>query len=189
MNRAYPREARPVRRGKPVFQDRFMEIAEGIEKLLFRLVVISLVVLLVVQVVMTDDRARSYLNALDRWEGNRVDPDQVASARGPENAQSGQSRSAMAPVQGFTVKVTLLTRPSAPDAWLLVNKSPAANFTSGEATSKVYPGDVIEINGAAYNEPLTFRVTGISDPEKLKEMKLGNEATTRGGLAWLGEVR
>jgi hypothetical protein len=91
----------------------------------------------------------------------------------------------MAPATG-SLRVTLLSQPRAPRAVLLVNARAVVRFTGPEVTVAVAPGDLVEIDGSAYRQTLTFRVAGLS-PD-LAAPPVGTLVATRGDIAVLGRV-
>ena len=71
-------------------------------------------------------------------------------------------------------------------AKLLSNGEAAGNFSEGVLTVRVYPGDVLAIDGSAYQRRILFRLTAISsgiDSSYLPETLL-----TEGGVADWGVV-
>jgi len=112
-------------------------------------------------------------------------PNPVAGLFAADLQQAG-AVAALAQTGEATLEVDLVAARNAPRAILLRNAQPVGSFASGSVRVAVSAGDLLEIDGSAYRQPLTFRVAaapGVAEPTP------GREVTTRGDLVTLGRVR
>jgi len=154
-------------------QEWFFNLAERVERALLRLVVLSLVALVGVQALLSYGPARSYLSYVERLEGLEVQPVVLKSNGGG--------------AEGWDLTITLVSQPRAPRAVILLNGKEAATFERAEVTLKVKPGDLVELDGTLYRNPLQFRVTATA-PE-ISEPAAGLEVVTRRSVELVGRVK
>ncbi len=93
---------------------------------------------------------------------------------------------AAAPAAELRVRVDLISAARAPRAVFLRDSTPVATFRDGSVDVTVAPGDLLEVDGSAYRQPLTFQVVAAAG---LAAPSLGLRVTTRGDIAYLGRVR
>lgn len=106
------------------------------------------------------------------------------AGRPPPAAGPGEGEApALGRVAAGRLTVTLISQPSAPGAYLLLDGRRAADFRQGSVTVRVRAGQRVEVDGRAVLSALTFRVTAV---EGLSEPRLGEQITTDGDLAVLG---
>lgn len=160
--------------------DRLYVWAERLERWLARGVAVSILALVGVQALMTNDPARGYLSAVERLEGRRID---VAAA--PDGDPLRAVTAAVGRDAGRVV-IHLINRESAPRAFVRVNGTPLASFGQPRVEVSVRPGDFLEIDGSADPAPLLFRVTAVD--RRLLSPELGREVMTRGDVQPLGRV-
>jgi hypothetical protein len=112
----------------------------------------------------------------------------AAEAGGTARAARPEAVPALAPAargQGM-IRVDLLSGSRAPRAVLLCNAAPVARFTGASVAVPVSGGDLLEIDGSAYRQPLIFQVVAA---EGIAAPPVGLRAVTRGDIAVLGRVR
>ena len=125
-----------------------------VEKTIFSIVVISFATLSFVQVLLTKESWRNYLNFASRLESH-----QIVIAEDQTNAMfaSGNLKDA----GGVTLE--LQGYYSLPKAYVLVNGREVKNFTSGKVAFTVRAGDIVEIDGTYYSKPFQVNVTKVTD--------------------------
>lgn len=152
------------------FQDRHRSLSDRVERVLVQLVILGLVALVLVQTLQLNRFSR-----LAALEGVAVA--EVADwSRSLPRDQAGLVR----------IRVVSVTRRTVPEAKLLVDGEPVADFRTGSVSVDVRPGQVLTIDGTALDAPVTFRVVeaaGLSSPG------LGLSVTTRGDSQSLGRVQ
>lgn len=154
-------------------QEWFFTLAERLERVLLRLVVLSLVALVGAQALLSYGPARSYLSYVERLEGLEVRPVVLKSNGGGTG--------------GWKLTITLVSQPRAPRAVILLNGKEAATFAGPEVTLQVKPGDLLEVDGTLYRNPLQFRVTATA-PE-MSEPATGLEIVTSRSVELVGRVK
>lgn len=77
-------------------------------------------------------------------------------------------------------------RVSAEKALLLVNGLSAGDFSQGQLTVRVYPGDLLSLDGSAYQRRLRFTVTVLSSG--IDSAYLPDTAITDGGVTDWGVI-
>lgn len=152
--------------------ERLKHQAMTVERWLLRAAALGVLLLVGVQVLLQQDPARGYLTYIDRIEGERLDePEAILATAAPRT---------------YVVVLHLVSREQAERARLLVNGVPAGDFGQPRLQVQVRAGDVLEIDGSAYQETLRFRVTATS--RELVRPALGREIMTRGDIRSLGTV-
>lgn len=160
--------------------DRFLDLSGRAEKVLVRVIVVCLALLVASQILLGSDETRRFISFVDRLEGEAWNP-ATFTTRAP-----GVDKGPPPTGTGPTVTVTLVTRPRAPAAVLLVNGVEAGRFTGGEVTARVAHGDLVEID-SPYLSPLIYRVTAVGGG--VREPVPGTEVAARGGIVRLGKVK
>lgn len=132
----------------------FFDYITLVEKTLFTFVVLSFAMLSFVQVLLTKESWRNYLNF-----SNRLESQQIVIA---EDQTDAMVASAGINDSG---RVTLQLKGyySLPKAYVLVNGREVKNFTSASVTFIVRAGDIVEIDGTYYSKPFQVNVTGVTD--------------------------
>ncbi len=146
---------------KDNFEKRFLKIATSLESFLIKLVVVSFSLVLISQALLSDDETRRFLSYVDRLEGSSV------------NMVLSEALSYQLADDTHAVRVMLINQKQAEKAWLLINGRRVVDFSYPEVTVLVKNGDLIEIDGQNYNEPLQFRIVQVS--EELLYPKEGEE--------------
>ncbi len=168
------------------FQERHRSLADRVERLLMQLVILGLVGLVVVQTLQISSHFRRLANRVEALEGIPWNQVLAWQSEGDKTWDTGGPIvPAASSTQAHSVSIMLVSRPSAPNAWLLVDGQPVAAFGRATAVVEVAPGQRIDIDGSAYSQPLTFRVVGAPG---LAQPVLGQEVTTRADRKSLGTV-
>lgn len=163
------------------FQDQHGTFSDRVERVLMRCVILGLVALALSQGLHLNRFTR--LAALEGVPVHEVtDWSRSLAGKGPRETAAQQPSGAGA----LTLRVTSVTRRSAPGVRLLVDGKPAGDFANGSVTVGVKPGQVLSIDGSRMNEPLTFRVVEVAG---LASPTLGASVTTRGDRQNLGVAR
>ncbi len=147
----------------------FMFLASRLERILVRLVVISLVLLVTVQALLTEDDTRVFLSYTDRLEGVRWAPD--------ESPQDD-------PVPSLEIEVS--NGPSAPWAKVLVDGKEVASFRKKIIRVPVQDGQLVEIDGTRWRRLTKFRVRWVHP--NMVEPRVGTEVITQGTIQTVGRV-
>ncbi|NLJ73337.1 MAG: hypothetical protein GX333_10020 [Syntrophomonadaceae bacterium] len=151
-----------------------------VERYLMRTIVITLVVLVVVQSLMTYDNWRFYLSLGERLEGQVIKfPVNTADKGEEDNLKEVKSPYAL-------LTISYDKYDALPKANILINDKVLANLTDNDVDVLVAAGDVLEIDATAYNFPIEFIVSGVSDnlffPEK-GEIYISNQS-----LVMIGKI-
>lgn len=142
-----------------------------------QLVILGLVTLLLVQALQLNR-----FNRLVAMEG--VPVHEVADwSRSIGQDQTQTVSGALAPMR---LKVMSVTRRSIPGAKLLVDGKVVGDFRTGWIALDVKPGQVLAVDGAAYPDPLVFRVVEVSG---LAAPVLGASVKTQGDRQRLGVIQ
>lgn len=152
--------------------EKLREHAVGIERWLLRTAAFGVLLLVTVQVLLQQDPTRGYLTYIERIEGERLDEPAAIPA--------------LAAPRTYVVVIHLISREQAERARLLVNGVPAGDFAQPRLQVQVRVGDVLEVDGSAYQETLRFRITATS--RELTRPALGREIATKGDVRSLGSV-
>jgi len=154
----------------------------GVEKIIFRLALVLVVLLFVVQALLMDGDSRLFLSTTDKLEGTPV----------LENIQDVIGRSVandLPPVLEETaLTLELLPPPNTkPELYLLINGNPVAQLGETNIYVTVEAGDMLELSGNVPGDiPAVVRVVSVQG--KLKAPEEGHEVTTFGEkelLAWI----
>jgi hypothetical protein len=151
-----------------------------VEKGLVRFVVLSLLLMVLVQGLMTSDPIRFYLSWGERMEGENiqfpVNMNQEASTSPVEEIKSPQARLAIG-VDKYS---------SLPRAKILVNGQEKYNFADKKVTVEINAGDTIEIDSTAYNFPIDYKVTAVSS--NLASPEQGQTYTANQTIVMVGKI-
>lgn len=134
------------------------KLIEMIEQHLIRLAIISLVVLVVAQGIMTVDPLRFYLSWGERMEGRTVYFPVNSNISGQEVCPIKEDTSADA-------KISISIEPftSLPMAKILINGKEKFDFSEKVVCIAVNNGDKVEIDSSAYNFPVDYKITDSSN--------------------------
>ncbi len=142
-------------------------IIDQVEKYLIRIIVLSLLVIVVVQGMMTHDPLRLYLSWSERMEGQVVEYP-VAGDTKTENKEKSERLKASSPQACLVMEIKEFS--SLPRSIIVVNGSEKARFNDKEVKLLLKANDVVEIDSCAYNFPVTYYIKNSSDnlafPEK-----------------------
>ncbi|MCR6545858.1 hypothetical protein [Dehalobacterium formicoaceticum] len=119
------------------------------EKILVRMIIISLVLLVAAQSLLTSDPLRFYLSWSERLEGQPFQEWSQPSAR-VLDTESPLFAHLTIELQDFS---------SLAKAKLFINGKEVADFRNKKITVKVSSNDVVSVDGSFYHRPLTFRIT------------------------------
>jgi hypothetical protein len=146
------------------------------EKILLRILVFCFIALIVAQSLLTSDPMRFYLSWAERIEGE------------PLQEWSGSSSSVVDSQSGLFAHVTLELKDysSLAKANLLVNQKKVADFRQKQITIRILPGDIIEIDGSFYNQPINFEITKISP--NIIESSFQKQIRTNSNVVLVGKV-
>jgi len=129
-----------------------------IEKYLIRWAVVSLLLVVVAQGLMTADPIRFYMSWSERMEGQ--------SLPAPVNASKIESSSVNSPaLKSPDALISLASGNNVvlPQAKILLNGKPRYAFSRSPVTIKVEAGDTVEIDASSYNIPIEFTISSVSD--------------------------
>lgn len=156
------------------------KLINKVEKGLIRFAVISLLLMVLVQGLMTSDPIRFYLSWGERLEGQTiqfpVNVNQEGSTTAVEEIKSPQARLAIG-VDKYS---------SLPRAKILINGQEKYNFTDKKVTVEINAGDTIEIDSTAYNFPIDYKVMAISS--NLASPEQGQTYTANQTIVMVGKV-
>lgn len=156
------------------------KLADLIEKYLIRSIIFTLITLALVQGIMTKDPIRFYLSFSERLEGQTIEY--------PVNTIDSDSEDLALPVENpyALVTITIDKYSSLPNSKVIVNGKEITTFTEKEIQLKIMAGDVVEIDSTAYNFPVDYKITKVSDNLSFPEQ--GNTYTANGSLVMIGKV-
>ena len=129
-----------------------------VERIVYRVTLLFVVLLFLVQAVLLNDYFRPYLSYTDRFEGRPLleDLQEVIA----ETVERGT-------INGFeepAVLLELIPPPDSPypDLTLIVNGKPYAPFTEENIYLPVSPGDLLEVDGNIYgSNPAVIRIAEV----------------------------
>ncbi|MGI5911492.1 MAG: hypothetical protein ACOX6E_02755 [Syntrophomonadaceae bacterium] len=143
------------------------KIINTVEKYLIRTIFFSLLVIVIVQGIMTNDSLRLYLSWSERMEGQVVEYP-VNSASNNEVKDKPATLEATSPETILILSIDDYS--SLSRAIILVNGVKKGCFDKKEASLKLKAGDIVEIDATAYNFSVSFKVSDCSNnlayPEK-----------------------
>jgi hypothetical protein len=127
-----------------------------VEKGLVRFVVLSLLLMVLVQGLMTADPIRFYLSWGERMEGQNMQL--------PVNTNRQDSTAAAEPIKSPQARLAIGVDKysSLPRAKILINGQEKYNFTDKKVTVDINAGDTVEIDSTAYNFPIDYKVMAVS---------------------------
>ena len=144
-------------------------IIDKVEKYLIRIIVLSLLVIVVVQGMMTHDPLRLYLSWSERMEGQVIEYPVAGDAK-TANKNKPETLKTASPQAYLVIETKEFS--SLPRSIILVNGNEKARFNDKEVKLLLKANDVVEIDSCAYNFPVTYCIKNSSDnlafPEKEK---------------------
>ncbi len=152
------------------------------EKILFRLVLVMLAVLFVIQAVLANEEYRQYFNQTEALESKPIIQevqDVIGRTVTPKNILPGQE---------IVVTIQLVSPPEVvPELFLLINSRVAGKLGELPLEVTVMPGDRLEVFGdVPGNEPAKVKIIHIQG--EVDVPKTGDFITTFGdreALAWI----
>ncbi|MGE5371431.1 MAG: hypothetical protein ACM3QZ_05510 [Solirubrobacterales bacterium] len=157
-----------------------MRIFSVVERLAVRIAICGMVMLVLVQGMMTNDRLRYYLSAEARLEGQPVE-----LPRASREQTRVSSVPALAPGMG-TITIALVDYSALSNARLLLNGKEMGRFTQSSMQLYVTSGDLIEIDTTGYSAPVQLRITQASS--NLTFPTKGDRFVSQGGRISVGRV-
>ncbi|MGS0764929.1 hypothetical protein [Syntrophomonas curvata] len=163
----------------------FRKIIDRVEKYLIRTILMSLLVIVVVQGIMTHDPLRLYLSWSERMEGQVVEYPVAGDAAGNAgNKQQTDVLKARSPQTGIIITVEDFS--SLPRTVVLVNGSEKARFQNKEVKLLLQAGDVLEIDSRAYSFPVKYKIKNTS--ANLSFPEGGTVYTANQGIVMIGKI-
>lgn len=160
------------------------KIADKVEKILLRTIVITVLIIVVVQGLMVKEPFRLYLSWGERLEGQRIEYP-VNKVVEYENEEGFDLKS---PYALLVIKAEKYS--SLPKAVVLVNNREVKRFTSNEVKLKVMAGDKVEIDSTFYDVPVEYKIKEVSSnlsyPEKGTIYR--SNGGRDGGMVMIGEI-
>ena len=165
--------------------DKWLQRFTGrLERVVFRLTMILIVLLFVVQAVILNDYLRPYLGNNDQFEDNAIMDDIQKVISG--SVEQGYNFT----IEEQAIVLELIPPPGEmqPELYLLVNGEPYTALLSGERLYlPVSPGDLLEVSGNVYGtKPAIIRIADVYG--KLQAPQKGKEIITFGEkelIAWI----
>ncbi|HHV16549.1 MAG TPA: hypothetical protein GXX58_08255 [Gelria sp.] len=158
-------------------------IIDKVEKHLIRIIVLSLLVIVVVQGVMTHDPLRLYLSWSERLEGQVVEYPVATDAK-TVTKDKPEKPKVISPEAHLVLEIEVFS--SLPRSIVLVNGCEKARFNDKQVKLLLQAADVVEIDSSAYNFPINYCVKDISDnvafPERNKTY------TANQGIVMIGKI-
>jgi len=127
---------------------------DRLERYLIRFIMLSLIAVVVVQGLMTNDSYRLFLSWSERMEGQEISY--------PANMLQGDTNKLAAQSPHARVVIAIESFSSLPLARLLVNGQEKQSFEQKEISVPVKGGDKLEIDSSSYNFPVKYRVKEVS---------------------------
>jgi hypothetical protein len=154
-----------------------------IERIVYRLTLLFVVLLFLVQAVLLNDYLRPYISYTDRFEGKALLEDLQKVIAG--NVGVGEINRFEEPA----LLLELIPPPGEipPDLTVIVNGKPQAQLSGDKLYLPVSPGDLLEVEGFVYgSNPAVIRIADVYG--ELQAPQKGREITTFGEkelVAWI----
>ena len=152
-------------------------IVNRIEKYLIRVILFSLLVVVVVQGIMTQDPLRLYLSWSERMEGQVVEYPVAGDLQQAVKEKKQEPPVVRSPEAHLIIEVGDYS--SLPRTMVLVNGREKARFDDKKVNLLVQAGDVVEIDSRAYNFPVKYQIKNVSSNLAFPEtdtMYTGNQS-------------
>lgn len=150
------------------------------EKYLIRMVVLSLLLVVVAQGMMTADPIRFYMSWSERMEGQTL-PAPVNASRTESAPPQSEIKSPQA-----LLGIALVKYDSLPKAKILINGKERYTFSGSQVLIRVNAGDTVEIDASSYNFPIDFTIT--SGSANLSFPVKGEVFTANQSIVMIGKV-
>lgn len=152
-----------------------------VEKYLMRLVVVSLVMVVVAQGLMTDDSTRFYMSWSERMEGQNLPTPVVV----PDDKLSPSTNADIkSPEALLTIELSQYT--SAPQAKILINGQSRYSFSRQQVLIRVKAGDTVEIDASNCRVPLDFKI--VSGSANLAYPNQGQVFSGNQSMVMIGKI-
>lgn len=155
-------------------------LLKRIEKYLIRMVVLSLLLVVVAQGLMTADPIRFYMSWSERMEGQTL-PVPVNASRTESTSDNSDIKSPRA-----LIGIALVKYDSLPKAQILINGKECCTFSKNQVLIRVNAGDTVEVDASSYNFPIDFTITSGSD--NLSFPVKGEVYTANQSIVMIGKV-
>jgi len=162
---------------KKNFHGKLWKVIESGEKILLRLVIFGLVALVVVQAMLASDSMRFYLSWAERLEGQPFPEWSNPTARVLDTESEIFAH----------LTIELKDFSSLAKAKILINGEEVADFRQKKVTLKVYPDDIIAVDGTFYHRPLEFFISEISP--NISTPRLNQTVRTESTVETIGQVK
>lgn len=151
------------------------------EKYLTRMVVLSLLLVVVAQSLMTADPIRFYMSWSERMEGQTL-PVPVNASK----AESPPATTAQVSSPDVLVTISVANNASLSKAKILVNGRERYTFSNSSVLMRLNAGDTIEVDASNYNFPIDFTIT--SGSANLSFPVKGEVYTANQSIVMIGKV-
>jgi len=159
-------------------------IIKGIEKYLIRTIIFSLLVIVIVQGIMTQDSLRLYLSWSERMEGQVVEYPVSHAVKNNSQSKQPDALEATSPETGLVIGIDDFSM--LPRAVIIVNGKEKTTFNTQKVTLRLKAGDVVEIDSSAYNFPVNYRIIDCSS--NLSFPKKGTVYTANQSIVMIGKI-
>jgi hypothetical protein len=151
------------------------------EKYLMRLVMVSLILVVVAQGLMTDDSTRFYMSWSERMEGQNLPTPVIVP---DDKISSATNATIKSPEALLTIELSQYA--SAPQAKILINGQARYRFSRQQVLIRVKAGDTVEIDTSDCPLPLNFKIT--SGSSKLAYPKQGQVFSGNQSIVMIGRI-
>ncbi len=162
---------------KPRWESKLWTIIEKSEKVLVKIMILAIICLVAAQSILSTNSMSFYLSWAERLEGQ------------PFQEWSNSSARVMESESGLFAHMTIELKDysSLAKAKLLINGQETADFRNKRVTVKIYPEDIISVDGSFYRRPLKFEIVEISS--NIKEPSLHQNIETNDNVASFVQVK
>lgn len=151
-----------------------------IERFLINLLVICLILLVVSQMIIKDDRAVQRI--VDLRDNIYYTFENILHLEDHSIEVSNQNNIK----EGF-IRIKLLQGISLPEVYILKNGKKVDNFKNNEAVIIVKNGDVLALDSRTFYDPLWFEIVYLSD--NISFLTTGHQYRTEGNLVNIGVIK
>ena len=152
-----------------------------VERYLMRLVIVSLIMVVVAQGLMTDDSMRFYMSWSERMEGQNLPAPVIAA-----NEKSSPAANTDIKLPEVLLTIELSQQPSAPQAKILINGQARYRFSRQQVSMRVKAGDTVEIDTSDCQVPLDFRIA--SGSSNLAYPNRGQVFSSNQSIVMIGKI-
>ncbi len=155
---------------------------EKVGRFFVNLMVVGLILLVSVQILMGNENFQNRFEMAENFINNIFDQPEQQLARVTYEEETSRDRTT------GILRLSIISRTSAPEVWLRQNGQRVSNFADGEVIIEAEDDDLITVDLTQYERTLWFEVTSIS-PE-ITSFQNGEQFRISGGqLENLGIVR